>query len=330
MNLQSFTNELLLDRTERLCQSERKITHVILWHINEIECRGIFAEKGYSSMFKFLTKHLGYGEGAAWERLHASRLLKKIPVLQEKIESGALNLTQMASVQKCLNKEARSGNELTTGEAVQVLSQIEALNGFETQKVLAVEFNLPVQQHEVLKPQRDDSVRLELTLTEDQMERLRQVRDLLSHSLHDATWADVIDCLASKYIQKIQGKEKSGEGKAHLEECAASAEMDGSATQIVTPRFSATEKFKRKCIKITSRRELLIKANHCCEFVDLKSGNRCNGTYQLQIDHKIPLALGGSSELSNLRVLCRTHNLFAAKQVGLRQNHEKVDIALRG
>lgn len=326
MNLQSLTNDSLLDRTEHLCKSERKITHLILWHINEIESRGLFAEKGYSSMFKFLTKHLGYGEGAAWERLHASRLLKKIPVLQEKIETGTLNLTQIANVQKCLNKEARSGNVLSIGEAVQVLSQIEELNGFETQKVLAVEFNLPIQQHEVLKPQRDESVRLELTLTEDQMNRLRQVKHMMSHNLHDATWADVIDALAAKHIEKIQGKEKLVIEKLLVIEDGSVESNDPLG---VTPCFSATEKSKRKSIKITSRRELLSKAGQCCEFTDPKSGIKCNGTYQLQIDHKIPLALGGSNELSNLRVLCRTHNLFAAKQVGLSQNYKKDVISAR-
>ena len=319
MNLQSLTNDMLLDRAERLCQSERKITHMILWHINEIEYRGLFAEKGFSSMFKFLTKHLGYGEGAAWERLHASRLLRKIPLLQEKIESGSLNLTQMANVQKCLNKEARAGNELSVSATVQVLEQIEELNGFDTQKVLAVEFNLPVQQHEVLKPQRDESVRLELTLTKDQMDRLCQVKDLLSHNLHDSTWADVIDCLAAKYIQKSQGKVKATD-IVQINSDESSVEAIPAIDKDITPCFSATEKSKRKSIKITSRRELLRKAKQCCEFVDAQSGKRCSGSYQLQIDHKIPLALGGSNHLSNLRVLCRTHNLLEARKAGLRRH----------
>jgi 5-methylcytosine-specific restriction endonuclease McrA len=44
---------------------------------------------------------------------------------------------------------------------------------------------------------------------------------------------------------------------------------------------------------------------------------KCQSTYQLQVDHRVPIARGGSNEESNLRVLCRTHNLLAAKQWGL-------------
>jgi 5-methylcytosine-specific restriction endonuclease McrA len=38
----------------------------------------------------------------------------------------------------------------------------------------------------------------------------------------------------------------------------------------------------------------------------------CNSEYFLETDHIVPLALGGKTELDNLRLLCRTHNLWAA------------------
>ncbi|MGE5085192.1 MAG: HNH endonuclease [Bacillota bacterium] len=82
-----------------------------------------------------------------------------------------------------------------------------------------------------------------------------------------------------------------------------------------TPSFTTAR--KREHIKITLRRKLLQKASHCCEFVDSKTNARCQSHYQLQIDHRIPRARGGSNTESNLRVLCRTHNLLAAKQWGL-------------
>jgi 5-methylcytosine-specific restriction endonuclease McrA len=58
-------------------------------------------------------------------------------------------------------------------------------------------------------------------------------------------------------------------------------------------------------------------AGKCCEYTNPNNGQRCDGVYQLQIDHKIPLALGGSNNPSNLRVLCRTHNLLEARKFGL-------------
>lgn len=129
------------------------------------------------------------------------------------------------------------------------------------------------------------------------MKKLEQVKDLLSHTLPEGTWADAIAHLAEKHLQKTLGK-----GGA-------------SARRKVNPSFTTAR--KRIAIKITLRRRLLKKAKYCCEFVDTKTKTKCQSHYQLQIDHRIPLARGGSDVESNLRVLCRTHNLLATKQWGL-------------
>jgi 5-methylcytosine-specific restriction endonuclease McrA len=43
-------------------------------------------------------------------------------------------------------------------------------------------------------------------------------------------------------------------------------------------------------------------------------GRRCQARAFLELDHTEPRALGGSSTLENLRVLCRSHNQLAAEQ----------------
>jgi 5-methylcytosine-specific restriction endonuclease McrA len=47
----------------------------------------------------------------------------------------------------------------------------------------------------------------------------------------------------------------------------------------------------------------------------LASGERCGATRHLQFDHVVPRALGGASTVDNVRILCRSHNLEAARQV---------------
>jgi hypothetical protein len=49
-----------------------------------------------------------------------------------------------------------------------------------------------------------------------------------------------------------------------------------------------------------------------CTFVG-PEGNRCNETRFLEIDHVMPYALGGVSDRSNGRLLCRTHNSWRAE-----------------
>jgi 5-methylcytosine-specific restriction endonuclease McrA len=64
----------------------------------------------------------------------------------------------------------------------------------------------------------------------------------------------------------------------------------------------------------TARQRILTRAGHRCEWLDPRTKRRCSSTFQIQIDHIHPRALGGSDLPSNLRCLCRQHNLFAAEQ----------------
>jgi hypothetical protein len=144
MELKQISNQELLSRLDKLVRTERKLTHVILAHINEVESRRLYAELGFDSMFKYLTSHCGYGEDSAYRRLQAARLLKKAPEIAEKIEQGALNLTQLTQVQKCLRQEQQSGSVVSADQTLQILEQIQNKSSYETKKVLALEFNQPL------------------------------------------------------------------------------------------------------------------------------------------------------------------------------------------
>lgn len=315
MELSKISNHELLNRMDKLVQSERKLTHVILCHINEVESRRLYGELGFDSMFKYLTRHCGYGEDSAYRRLQAARLLKKTPEVAQKLENGTLNLTQLTQVQKCLKQESKVGVSIGSEQTLQILEQIENKSSLETKKVLAIEFNQPIHTHETVTPQRDESVRLEVTFTGEQMKTLEQVKDLLSHTLPDGNWADVIVHLAEKHLQRTLGKNHA-KNESTCQVTDTSAPKTAPATpNKTTPNFMTAR--KRDHIKITLRRKLLQKASHCCEFVDTKTNIKCQSRYQLQVDHRIPLARGGSNVESNLRVLCRTHNLLAAKHWGL-------------
>ena len=63
------------------------------------------------------------------------------------------------------------------------------------------------------------------------------------------------------------------------------------------------------------------KAKASCEFVDHTTGRVCGSTYQVEIDHIKPKAMGGTDEASNLRCLCRRHNLhMSEKNLGEKAN----------
>ncbi len=398
MDLTQISNRELLNRVEKLSRTERKITHLILCHLVEVETRRLHLELGYTSLFRYMTAHLHYSEDAAYRRIQAARLLKKMPQLEKAIEVGEVNLTQLQQVQKCLNKEIEQGHKITIQQTEKVLEQIQNKSSFETQKILAIEFNQPIQQIENLKPQRDDSVRVEFTLNAEQMQKLQQAKDLLSHVLPNPTWAELIAYLATTQIEKRLGKlkaktdfncnekdhevetsktkkeitstqiENSAVGllmnstldKKTTEENRTTSEKTArtdkeiiavkrgmgnknstaykkitkaveittnketkkdngtSTTKNTTPNkeTSLHRNNSRPHIKITTRRALLEIAQHQCEYVHATTG-RCPSKFLLQVDHKKPLAFGGSNEFSNLRVLCQQHNLSEARRWGI-------------
>jgi hypothetical protein len=161
--------------------------------------------------------------------------------------------------------------------------------------------------NEVIKPQKDESIRLEITLTAEQFAQLEKAKDLLSHVCPEGSWAEVISTLASKFNKKLESNS--------AEKLTPSVRAAGMT--------SPAKPLNRSYISIHKKRFLLQKAKDCCEFVDVKSGKRCASKYQLQIDHRHPKARGGSDDVENLRVLCRTHNLLMAERWGLMRSGSK-------
>lgn len=56
----------------------------------------------------------------------------------------------------------------------------------------------------------------------------------------------------------------------------------------------------RKYIPVKTKKEIWLNANGKCQ--------NCRSEYALEIDHQQPVSLGGSSEINNLRLLCRNCN----------------------
>ena len=65
---------------------------------------------------------------------------------------------------------------------------------------------------------------------------------------------------------------------------------------------------RSRYIPVGVRREVWRRDQGCCSYVDRHSGRRCRSRYRLEIDHVVPFALGGATELSNVRLRCRVHH----------------------
>ena len=187
--------------------------------------------------------------------------------------------------------------------------KLQNKNTFEKEKVLKEEFNYSPMPTEKVSSKHDD-VFLSLKLTKAQYEKLKKVQSCLSHSQHDSGFAEIIEALCDKLIQHKEGKSSAPEKPPELE-------PKGTAATAVAASNGRPAKTPRVFIPRSTQRYILNKAKNCCEYISPLTGEKCQSRYQLQLDHRVPLARGGGNHPGNLRVLCRAHNLSEARRWGL-------------
>src|SRR5271154_5269619 len=100
-------DQALIEKTRMLVKEEREITTRVLHHLREVERRRLFTELGYPSLFSYVVGDLHHSEACAYRRIAAMRLLKELPEIEKKIESGELSLSVISQAQTFFRHEAK-------------------------------------------------------------------------------------------------------------------------------------------------------------------------------------------------------------------------------
>ena len=336
-SLRKLTNDELEFRLKDLIQKERKLLHIILEHIKEVSRRELYLAKAYSSMYEYLTKEMGYSGSSAMRRLEAANLLKDLPSLAENIKNGSVNLTQVCELSRAIKeKERATHTRIPTEVKHGLLAQIASKTTAETQKILAESLDLPLQMQDKKRVQQDESVRLEITLSKEQFEKLRSSRDELIHVLSqqqkEISWANVIEVLCEKHLRKVEKHsdkiEKVSLHKVHLQQAKVVAvkkvsphAITASATEGVA---DSTDMGMNADLPMPVEQRMIqpihmsLLKSRCCQFRDPKTGRKCESTFALQVDHIIPRWAGGLDTPENLQYLCAAHNAYKyRRQAGI-------------
>ena len=105
--VRKLNNQQLLSQTKLLVQKERN-THIqVLHHLDEIDSRKLYLELGFSSLFDYAVKELGYSEGAAYRRIKAMKLCRDLPDTESRLQSGKLSLSSACQLQAFFEKQAK-------------------------------------------------------------------------------------------------------------------------------------------------------------------------------------------------------------------------------
>jgi len=286
----SLSNNALILQLETLVMWEKQSTTDVVEYIQEVENRRLYLDLGYTSLFAYLAKGLGYTPASAQRRIESARLMRIIPEIKADLLSGALNLTQLSMVAHGIRQKAKSKIILSTDDKRNLLAKIKNQDIDSTQKTIAETLNLPIETEEKIRMQKDDSVRMELTFTKEEMQKITRVKELISHKYPNPTWAELITCIADDFLQR---KDPQRKPNASVPEAA--------------PR-QLVGKGKRTPIPAKTRR-FVFQRDQFCQWTDPQTGKPCKSKFQLQIDHRFPVWAGGSNDPANLQVLCSVHNL---------------------
>ncbi len=151
----------------------------------------------------------------------------------------------------------------------------------------------PAGRTDAVDPLSADRFRVQFTASRGQVDKLRQLQELVSHQVPDGDLADVIERAVDALTKRLL------------------AERFGKSSK---PRPGKSGAGRSRRVPAAVRRAVLDRDGGRCAFVD-GSGRRCEERRFLELDHVQPVGMGGDHSVSNVRILCRQHNRHAARAV---------------
>ncbi|HYS83112.1 MAG TPA: HNH endonuclease, partial [Anaeromyxobacteraceae bacterium] len=300
-----------------------------------------WVELGYTSLYYFCHRELGLSKGAAFYRKTAAQLLQRYPEVVEPLRDGRLCFTSVVELAKVITPENRDevvprffhaskreakavASELRPTEAaphrdVVTVPQLAAPAKAVTRLAVATSHAtpgavvqpdeprgevtatppysqpaapLPAARPDEVEPLTGDLRRFHTTVSKRFLAKLAAARDALSHSHPGADTETVLEAALDLLL----------------------AANDKKRGLVKKPRATpARPSASRRHMPAEVKRAVWTRDGGCCQW-PVASGGVCGSTTRLQFDHVVPLARGGTSIVSNIRVLCAFHNQLAAKQ----------------
>lgn len=284
--IQKLKNQELVDDVVKLVGEERRIGIEILEYLQEIERRKVYSELGCESLFMFCVKHLKYSEAQASRRVSAMWALKELPELKSNIQTGKLTITTVAQMQSHLRQKKLEGTPVNREEKLQLFASIQDQSSEEVKKTI-----LELQGEEA-------KLKLILELDPEMAEAWDMIKNLSAHSTRGQS-NQILNMLMKEWlkkndptIQRAASETKKTDEK--LERSLGARNTSASGEAVRQPI--------RRTLPASVRRHIWARDRGQCQ--------KCESKFAVQIDHIRPFAKGGVNSPDNLRLLCRSCNLY--------------------
>jgi len=328
--LTQITDQQLLLEVRSLVAREREATAQLIASLAELDRRKLYLGEGYSSLFTYCTQCLHLSEHAAYSRIEAARAARKWPVMLEMLGDGSITLTSVCLLANHLTPDNhlavlaaakhRSRREveqqvaalrplppvpscvrkLPTAKPAIVLPPAAATieTGITSRSPrdavapapLATEAATPPRAA-VVAPLAPERFKVQFTIGRATHDKLRQVQDLLRHSIPDGDPAAIFDRALTLLLADLE-KQKFA--------------------QTSRPRPTGQSTPGSRHVPAAVRREVWRRDGGQCAYVGTRG--RCAERGFLEFHHVVPFAEGGETTSANLQLCCRRHNQYEAEE----------------
>ena len=163
--VKKLSNQQLLSQTKFLVQKERNLHIQVLHHLEEIDSRKLYLEQGFSSLFDYAVKELGYSEGAAYRRIKAMKLCREVPETEDRLKSGRLSLSSACQLQAFFEKQDKKAKVEKLVPQKEIVPKNEEIKNEES--VLKAK-NTTIHQKSAMEDQADNKSSLSLSVERKQ------------------------------------------------------------------------------------------------------------------------------------------------------------------
>ena len=350
--VKKLSNKQLLSQTKFLVQKERNLHIQVLHHLEEIDSRKLYLEQGFSSLFDYAVKELGYSEGAAYRRIKAMKLCREVPDTESRLKSGKLSLSSACQLQAFFEKQNKKskaeishqreetkntvvyqksviadqvskkiGLSLSVERKQELVKKAEGCSTRATMKLLSEvdpSLSVPKEQARFLGKGK---VEIKVIVEESCHKKLEELKSLLSHKNPSLSYGELLMILSEEALEKHDPVRKRAKRRSMQKKAVTSAaklESQQAKTPAVTSaakgKYAGKTKKLNRTIPSALKRHIWKRDGGQCSYVCPETKRRCSSKHLLQIDHIKPFSLGGKSELNNLRLLCASHNRFRSER----------------
>ena len=308
-------------RAERSCLAD------LLLSVGEFEERGLHRALGYATIFDYLHRALSMSKGMSHYRMVGARLMRKFPEVEEPVRDGRLCLTTVVELARVMTE--KNGREvlpkffgLSREEARQLAAAMDPAAVVPRTTIVSAavpaKSSAPVQESGgasgstvELDPTRPEGVKAAPEATRKGVEAasLSQPRIEAGRPTVDPLTATEsrLHMTASREFLSLLKKAKAGE--SHRNPGAT----DEQVLKLALDALLEKQAKRKACVPAQVKREVVRRDGGKCRW-PAQDGGICGATVRLEIDHVVPRGKGGPSTVDNCRVLCKPHNLQAARE----------------